>query len=253
MPPIRGVIFDVDGTLVDSNDAHARAWEEAFREAGHPANGHASERSGIHSREASGGSRGRDASAPLFNKIRSLIGMGGDKLVPALTGWSKDDPRVEKLGGRRGEIFRERHLPHIQPFPRTRELLLALRAAGLKLAVATSAEKEELEPLLERAGASDLIEHKASSDDAESSKPDPDIVQAALRRLGLPKSDVVMIGDTPYDVEAATRAGIPIIAFRSGGWDDESLKGAREIYDGPADLLEHLSESMLSPSRSAYA
>jgi phosphoglycolate phosphatase-like HAD superfamily hydrolase len=194
MASIRGVILDVDGNLVDSNDAHARAWEEAFREAGHPANSHASERSGIHSREASGGSRGRDASAPLFKKIRSLIGMGGDKLVPELTGWSKDDPRVENLGRRRGEIFRERHLRHIRPFPKTRELLVALRAAGLELAVATSAEKEELEP---------------------------------------------------HDVEAATRAGIPIIAFRSGGWDDESLKGAREIYEGPADLLEHLPESMI--------
>jgi HAD superfamily hydrolase (TIGR01509 family) len=215
---IRGAIFDVDGTLVDSNDAHARAWEEAFREAGHPM---------------------------PFEKIRSLIGMGGDKLVPELTGWSKDDPRVEKLGRRRGEIFRQRYLPSIQPFPRTRELLTAMREAGLRLAVATSADKEELEPLLERAGASDLIQHKASSDDAESSKPDPDIVHAALRRLGLPKSDAVMIGDTPYDVEAATRAGIPIIAFRSGGWDGEALTGAREIYDGPADLLEHLPESMI--------
>jgi len=116
--------------------------------------------------------------------------------------------------------------------------------------VASSAEKEELEPLLERAGAADLIEHKASSDDAERSKPDPDIVQAALKRLGLPKSDVVMIGDTPYDVEAADRAGIAAIAFRSGGWDDESLKGALEIYDGPADLLAHLPRSMLTSSAS---
>jgi HAD superfamily hydrolase (TIGR01509 family) len=224
MPPIRGVIFDVDGTLVDSNDAHARAWEEAFREAGYPV---------------------------PFEKIRPLIGMGGDKLVPTLMGWSEDDARVEKIGKRRGEIFRERHLSRIKPFPLTREMLLALRGAGFRLAVATSAEKQELEPLLERAGAADLIEHKASSDDAESSKPDPDIVHAALRRLGLPRGDVVMIGDTPYDVEAATRAGIPIIGFRSGGWDDEPLKGAREIYDGPADLLEHLPESMLLQARSA--
>jgi HAD superfamily hydrolase (TIGR01509 family) len=224
MAHVRGVIFDVDGTLVDSNDAHARAWEEAFREAGHPV---------------------------PFDSIRPLIGMGGDKLVPALMGWSEDDPRVETIGKRRGEIFREHHLPGIKAFPRTRELLLALREAGSRLAVATSAEKQELEPLLERAAAADLIEHKASSDDAESSKPDPDIVQAARRRLGLPKRDVVMIGDTPYDVAAATRAGIPIITFRSGGWDDASLMGAREIYDGPADLLKRLPESMLLQGRSA--
>ena len=216
---IRGVIFDVDGTLVDSNDAHARAWEEAFRDGGHPV---------------------------PYEKIRPLIGMGGDKLVPAATGWPKDDPRVERVGKRRGEIFRKGYLPHVRAFPGAQELVATLKQAGLKLAVASSAEKQELEPLLERAGAADLIEHKASSDDAERSKPDPDIVHAALQRLGLPKSDVVMIGDTPYDVEAATRAGIAAIAFRSGGWDAASLKGAQEIYDGPADLRAHMSESILS-------
>lgn len=213
------MIFDVDGTLVDSNDAHARAWEEALREAGSPA---------------------------PFEKIRPLIGMGGDKIVPRLTAWSEDDPRVEKVGERRAQIFRERYLPHIRPFPGSRRLALALREGGLKLAVASSAKEEELQPLLERAGVADLIEHKASSGDAESSKPDPDIVQAALRRLGLPKGEVVMIGDTPYDAEAATRAGIPMIAFRCGGWDDEALKGAREIYDGPADLWERLPDSILN-------
>jgi HAD superfamily hydrolase (TIGR01509 family) len=212
---IRGVIFDVDGTLVDSNDAHARAWEEAFRDEGH--------------------------TVP-YEKIRPLIGMGGDKLVPAVTGWPEDDPRAEQVGKRRGEIFRKRYLPHVQAFPGARELVATLKGAGLKLAVASSAEKQELEPLLERAGAADLIEHKASSDDAHRSKPDPDIVHAALQRLGLPKTDVVMIGDTPYDVEAATRAGIAAIAFRSGGWGDESLKGAREIYDGPADLLDFIKQ-----------
>jgi len=216
---IRGVIFDVDGTLVDSNDAHARAWEEAFRDVGHPV---------------------------PFEKIRPLIGMGGDKLVPAVTGWPRDDPRVERVGKRRGHIFRERYLPHVRAFPGARELVAALKEAGARLAVASSAEKEELEPLLERAGAADLIEHKASSDGAERSKPDPDIVHAALQRLRLPKGDVVMIGDTPYDVEAAARAGIGAIALRSGGWDDESLRGAQQIYDGPADLLAHLPESILS-------
>jgi HAD superfamily hydrolase (TIGR01509 family) len=218
---VRGVIFDVDGTLVDSNDAHAHAWEEAFRDVGQPL---------------------------PFERIRSRIGMGGDKLVPAVTGWSKDDPRVEQVGKRRGEIFRTRYLPKVRALPGAADLVAALKRAGLACAVASSAEKEELEPLLARAGAADLIDHKASSDDADRSKPDPDIVQAALDRLGLPKSDVVMIGDTPYDVEAAGRAGIAAIAFRSGGWDDAALKGAGEIYDGPADLLSRLGESMLAPA-----
>ena len=224
MPPLRGVIFDVDGTLVDSNDAHARAWEEAFRAAGHP--------------------------VPFAN-IRPLIGMGGDKLVPAVTGWRRDDPRIEEIRKRRGEIFRTRYLPGVGAFPGASELVAALKRSGLELAVASSAEKEELEPLLARAGAAELIQHKASSDDAHRSKPDPDIVQSALSRLGLPRSEVVMIGDTPYDVEAAGRAGIAAVAFRSGGWDDAALEGAREVYDGPADLLAHLPESMLARARTA--
>jgi HAD superfamily hydrolase (TIGR01509 family) len=186
-----------------------------------------------------------------FEKIRPLIGMGGDKRVPAVTGWSKDDPRAEQVAGRRAEIFRTRYLPHVRALPGARELLSTLREWGLRLAVASSAEEEELQPLLERAGVADLVEHKASSDDAESSKPDPDIVQAALRRLGLSPREAVMVGDTPYDVEAAMRAGIAIIALRCGGWNDEALKGAREIHDGPAEMPACLSESIVAGAKPA--
>jgi HAD superfamily hydrolase (TIGR01509 family) len=177
--------------------------------------------------------------------------MGGDKRVPAVTGWSKDDPRAEQVAGRRAEIFRTRYLPHVRALPGARELLSTLREWGLRLAVASSAEEEELQPLLERAGVADLVEHKASSDDAESSKPDPDIVQAALRRLGLSPREAVMVGDTPCDVEAAMRAGIAIIALRCGGWNDAALKGAWEIQDGPADMLTCLSESIVAGAKPA--
>jgi phosphoglycolate phosphatase-like HAD superfamily hydrolase len=120
-----------------------------------------------------------------------------------------------------------------------------MRDDGLKLVVASSAKEDELKPLLEIAGAADLIEEKTSSEDAENSKPDPDIVKAALDGAGFAAAEAVMLGDTPYDIEAATRAGVRVIAFRSGGWDDAHLADAIAIYDGPADLLAHYDESPL--------
>jgi HAD superfamily hydrolase (TIGR01509 family) len=218
---IRGVIFDVDGTLVDSNDQHARAWVDALAEAGYEV---------------------------PYEKVRPLIGMGGDKVLPKLTGLSHDDEKAKRIAERRDQIFAETYLPQVRPFPGARELLVRLRAEGLRLAVASSSKKEMLTRLLPLVGAEDLLEAKTSSDDAENSKPDPDIVLAALHRLGEKKENAVMIGDTPYDVEAAARAGIKSIAFRSGGWKDPDLEPAAEIYDGPADLLAKLDQSMLAPA-----
>jgi HAD superfamily hydrolase (TIGR01509 family) len=213
---IRAAILDVDGTLVDSNDAHARAWVEAFRELGYDV---------------------------PYGKVRPLIGMGGDNLLPEAIGVQKDDPKGEALSKRRGEIFKSKYLGTIAPFPGTRDLLKKMRDAGLELAVASSAQEEELKPLLEIAGAADLIDSRTSADDAESSKPDPDIIQAALKRLKMKPEEALMLGDTPYDIEAASRAGVGTVAFRSGGWNDGGLKGAVAIYDGPADLLRRFAES----------
>lgn len=218
MGPFRAVIFDVDGTLVDSNDQHARAWVDAFAEYGH---------------------------AVTFEQVRPLIGMGGDKVLPILTAQSAEEPRSKKIAERRDAIFGERYLPHVRPLPGARDLLLRLKADGLRLAVASSSEKELLHRLLNLVGAPGVFEKKASGDDADDSKPDPDIVHAALKGLNDPPEAVVMIGDTPYDVEAARRAKVKPIAFRSGGWNDADLKGAIEIYDGPQDLLEHLDESQV--------
>jgi phosphoglycolate phosphatase-like HAD superfamily hydrolase len=215
---IHGIILDVDGTLVDSNDAHAKAWVEALAE------------------------HGINVS---FEQVRKLIGMGGDKLLPKVAGIAEDTPEGKAIGKRRGEIFKTRYLPNIKAFPRTRELLLRMRDGGLKLVVASSAKEDELKPLLEIAGAADLIEEKTSSDDADNSKPDPDIVKAALDGAGFSADEAVMLGDTPYDIEAATKAGVKVIAFRCGGWDDAHLAGAMAIYDGPSDLLAHYDESPL--------
>jgi HAD superfamily hydrolase (TIGR01509 family) len=215
---IRGVILDVDGTLVDSNDAHAHAWVDALAE---------------HGIEVE------------FEKVRPLIGMGGDKLLPKVSGIEEETPEGKRIGERRGELFKERYLPKLKAFPSTRELLERMRDEGLKLVVASSAKEDELTPLLKVAGAADLVEEKTSSDDAENSKPDPDIVKAALDSSGLAPDEVVMLGDTPYDIESASRAGVRAIAVRSGGWKDADLSGAAAIYDGPADLLSHYESSPL--------
>lgn len=213
---LRGVIFDVDGTLVDSNAAHALAWFGAFRDAG---------------REL-----------PLA-QIRPLIGMGGDKILPKLLGVSEESELGKRVSRRRAEIFATDYLPKLEAFPKVRELALRLCESGARLAVASSAKPEELQPLLRIAKIADLVEVRTSSGDAENSKPDPDIVDAALERLGLPPAQVFMVGDTPYDVAAARRAGVKAIAFRCGGQSDAELEGAIAIYDGPAQLLEQLSQS----------
>ena len=212
----RAVIFDIDGTLVDSNDAHARAWVDVLAEHG----------------------RHVDVS-----RVRPLIGMGGDKVLPILTGIDADSPEGRAIAEERARIFSRHYLPTLQPTRGAQRLLESLRDDRLSLYVATSAQKSEVHDLLRIAGATKLFEEAATSDDAERSKPDPDIVRAALARTGCPAQDVIMVGDTPYDVEAALRAGIGIIALRSGGWSDDALKGALATYDDPQDLLDQYQRS----------
>jgi HAD superfamily hydrolase (TIGR01509 family) len=218
MGTYRGVILDVDGTLVDSNDAHAHAWVQAFAEHG---------------------------VVVSFEAVRPLIGMGGDKLIPKVAGISEDSPEGQKISKRRQEIFKN-FQPALRPFPGVRELLRRMRADGLRLAVASSAREDELGPLLRLCGADELVEHWTSTDDAGRSKPDPDVVVVALKKLRLPADEAVMLGDTPYDVEAAGQLGVAVIAFRCGGWHDRDLAGALAVYDGPAELLAHYDTSPLA-------
>jgi HAD superfamily hydrolase (TIGR01509 family) len=172
--------------------------------------------------------------------------MGGDKLLPAAANIQEDSPLGEKVSARRGEIFKEQYLPHVRAFPKTRELLTKMRDAGIALAVASSAKKGELEQFLRLANVLDLIEGATSSTDAPSSKPDPDIVQAALEKLDLDAARVLMIGDTPYDIAAASSAGLGTIGLRCGGRSDHDLAGALAIYDDPADLLSKFDASPLA-------
>ena len=215
---IRVILLDVDGTLIDSNDAHAQSWVDVGSEFGH---------------------------AIEFEKVRALIGMGGDKVLPELTGLAEETEEGQKILKRRGEIFREKYLPSLAPFPHARELLERMRGDGFELVVASSASEEDLGALLQQAAVADLVAKRTSSDDAEESKPAPDIIEAALKRAGCTADRAVMLGDTPYDAGATRRAGVPLIAFRCGGWDDESLKDAVEIYDAPAHLLELYEKSCI--------
>jgi HAD superfamily hydrolase (TIGR01509 family) len=221
---ISTVLFDIDGTLVDSNDAHAEAWVKAFAEAGR--------------------------TIP-FAEIRQRIGKGGDKLMPEVSGLSEQSPEGKRISKRRGEIFTSEFVPRLQPFRDAARLVAALKARGLTAVAASSAKKDELKSLLKIAGADTLLDAATSSDDAEESKPDPDILHAALQRAKARPEQAMMIGDTPYDVEAAQRAGVPVIAFRCGGWSDADLKGAEAIYDGPWDLLARLDDSPLANGQTA--
>lgn len=213
---LRAALLDVDGTLLDSNDAHAHAWVDAFAEA--------------------------DRDVP-FERVRPLIGMGGDKLIREVADLDPDGDEGAALLQRTTEIFRARYLATCEPFPGTRALLERMRADGLLLVVVTAAEANELDGLLEQAGVEDLIDEATSSGDVERSKPEPDIVRAALEAGGYEAGEVLMLGDTPYDVEAATGAGVAIVGVRCGGWDDDALGGTIAVYDGPADLLARYDES----------
>jgi HAD superfamily hydrolase (TIGR01509 family) len=215
---LQGIIFDVDGTLVDSNDAHAQSWVDTFAEAGYDV---------------------------PFEAVRPLIGMGGDKLLPKTIGIRHDSEEGKKLSKRRSGIFRKKYLPNLRPLEGSRALVLRVRSEGLKAIVATSAKDDELKGLLEAAEVADLMEEKATASDAKRSKPDPDIVEAAIEESGISPQNLVMIGDTPYDIEAASKAKVRTIAFRSGGWTDEALAGAVEVFAGPADLLAHYDSSLI--------
>jgi HAD superfamily hydrolase (TIGR01509 family) len=222
MPRIDAILLDIDGTLVDSNDAHARAWVATLAQFGHEV---------------------------PYERVRSLIGKGGDKLLVQAAGVEKDSTEGRRIDKARAERFMRDYMPHLSPFPKARELLARLREDGLSLVVATSAQQAEMDALLEICGASDLVHARTSSDDADKSKPDPDIIQAALEKAKAAPTAALMLGDTPYDIDAARRGGVESVAVRSGGWDTAALDGAIAIYDDVADLLARYADSPLGRRR----
>ncbi len=219
---IGAILFDVDGTLIDSNDLHAAAWREAFLHFG--------------------------VDLPL-EKIRGQIGKGGDNLIPALLPKDLVEARQDEIDAFRGELFKRDYLPRVVPFPGVRELFERIKADGKKIVLASSAKGEEVAFHLGVIGAEDLVSATTSKDEVEHSKPCPDIFAAALDKLKpLGAHEVAVVGDSPFDVKAAKKLGIRVIGFRSGGFPDDVLReaGADELYDGPEDLLRNYESSLLA-------
>lgn len=219
---LKAVIFDVDGTLVDSVDLHAQAWVDAFKEFGHEIE---------------------------FGAVRGHIGKGSDQLMPVFLSKKELEEKGEDLNKRRGEIVKERYLSKIKPFPDVPALLERIRADGIRIVLASSAKADELETYKKIAKIEGLTEAETSSDDAEASKPEPDIFEAAMAKLDdVEPGEVIVVGDTPYDAEAAAKAGLRTIGVLCGGFTEDSLRaaGCIAIYEGPTDLLAQYDRSPLA-------
>lgn len=224
-PKVKAAILDIDGTLIDSNDAHARAFEQGLRENGF--------------------------TVP-YDEVRKLIGMGGDKLIPKLTGLDKDDPKFKAIGDRKSEVFSKHELPNLKPFPKAKELVQCIADNGIKIVIASSAKQEELEKFQKLIGIETLVAETSCSDDVDASKPDPDMIQVVLEKAKVSPEEALLIGDTPYDIESAARSGVKTVAVRCGGfWSEEDYNGAVAVYDSPEDLLNRFNESPFMVSSTA--
>jgi HAD superfamily hydrolase (TIGR01509 family) len=217
----KAAIFDVDGTLLDSVDLHALAWHEAMVKFGHDV---------------------------TFEQARGQIGKGGDKLVPHFLSEEAQRDHGKEMEEWRSNHFKSQYLPLVRPFSAVPDLLRRVRDAGVRIAVASSAKKDELSKYLEIAGIGDLVDVTTSSDDVEESKPAPDIFEAVLKKLGVEGHHAVAIGDTPYDAEAASKAKIAIVGVLCGGFTESSLRqaGCVQVYPGPAALLACFGDSLLA-------
>jgi HAD superfamily hydrolase (TIGR01549 family) len=226
---IKAVIFDIDGTLIDSVDLHAQAWQETFKHFG--------------------------KEIP-YEDVRHQIGKGGDQLLPVFFSKEELDEKGSEMEEYRSRLFKHDFLPRVRAFPKVRELFQRIRDDGKRIALASSAKEDELKTYKKIAHIEDLVEEETSSDDADKSKPHPDIFAAALERLGDIKPDeAIVVGDTPYDAEAAGKLKLRTIGVLCGGFPEAELKAASciAIFDGPSDLLARYSESPLGEGQTSDA
>jgi HAD superfamily hydrolase (TIGR01509 family) len=222
---IRAVVFDVDGTLVDTVDLHAAAWTETFKRFGVDAE---------------------------FAEVRTQIGKGGDQLMPVFLPAQTIEARREEIERFRSELYKRDHLPKARPFPGVRALFERLRADGRKIVIGSSCKADELDHYLGLVGVTDLIDGAATGDDAEHSKPFPDIFQAALAQLdGVEPADAAVVGDSPFDAHAALAAGMKAVGVLCGGFPENDLRAAGfvEVHRDPEALLASYEHSVLGRSK----
>jgi membrane protein len=217
---VEAILFDVDGTLVDSNEGHVTAWAFAFREEGNPQE---------------------------LDDIRAQIGKGGDLLVPALLP-DVDGATRKRIADRHGEHFKESYLDHVRAFDGAADLVRTVHGSGRKVVLASSAKREELEHYIGLLGIENCLAATTSIDDVDVSKPEPDIFACALEMVGVPPDRAVAVGDTVYDVEAARRAGVATVGLTSGPFDERQMKdaGAIAVFADVAELLREFDRSPLS-------
>jgi HAD superfamily hydrolase (TIGR01549 family) len=218
---IRGAIFDLDGTLVDSNELHVLAWHDTFRHFG--------------------------KDIPL-QRLREQIGKGGDQYLPVFLNERELREFGEEADKYRGAVFKKNYLAHVKPFPKVRELFERLRADGKKIALASSGKEAEVRHYEKLLGIGGLFDSMTTADQVAQSKPKSDVFIAALNLLSLPADEAVAIGDTPYDIEAAKKIELKVVGVLCGGFPEQVLRdeGAAAIFRDPADLLERYYQSPLA-------
>ena len=214
------VLLDMDGTLVDSNGLHAEAWQRAFAQFGIEV---------------------------AFNTVLHQIGKGGDQLLPVFVEKEKLPQIGAAIEKYRKDLFQREYREQVKPFPKVRQLVARMKDAGLRIGIASSAGKDELQYYKKLARIDDLIEEETTSQDAEKSKPHPDIFAAAIERLGVDAKKTIALGDTPYDAEASGKLGVRTIGLTCGGWKKEELRkaGCCEVYGDAAELLANYDRSVL--------
>jgi HAD superfamily hydrolase (TIGR01509 family) len=221
---IKAVIFDVDGTLVNTVDLHAESWQDAFKHFGFYI---------------------------PYEKVRHQIGKGGDQLMPVFLSKEELDSYGKQIEEYRSQLYLSEYISRARPFPKVRELFERIKADGKKIALASSAKEEELDAYKNLLKIEDLVEGETNADEVEKSKPHPDVFDAALEKVGRPSAeDVIIIGDTPYDAQAAGKLKLHTIGLLCGGFPEEELRaaGCIEIFRDPADLLARYEESSIRNS-----
>src|SRR5918911_2720162 len=212
-------ILDIDGTLVDTNYQHAVAWYRAFRQ--------------------------NDIVLPVW-RIHRHIGMGGDQVIAALTDEETDDEKGEDIRAAEKTLYMAM-IEEVEPFEGARELIKRLKDAGKTVVMASSAKDTEVDHYLDLLDARELADDWTTSADVEATKPEPDLVRAALDKGDTDASDAVMLGDTPWDCEAASRAGVATVALLTGGFSEQELTeaGAVAVFESISELIERVGETPL--------